>query len=559
MKRSLISPVLVALFLAAPFGCSSSSNGKNSDDLVSPDASQKELPGGGDVAPELDLTPDVVPADDLPNSLAVAFLRPDKGVPLTDDEIRAFTLRVLRFLKEKRYFDYVLYTTHGVDASTGKRDFQFWYNEHFRKDGDTVTFYHPVNLNDGGHNLHIPFSRVLGNVIAANLLVDDPVVELAAEQLCKGMSASMLGMVYDEDDPLPHLMTRNIATFNHSFLTHDGKKKAVDYSGWYSPYERWNCDRFLYENNPYWGEVWVTNLRSKDDVPHIFRLIPVLRYGVSRTISPKVKEACGESLELLESFARDIVEAGYRIRTKDGEGTPYMPGFTDDPELNKNQGDLASFIHYLEVLPEGECNARRTAELIGYHAPVKENCGTGEPGLYDGIAFEINRYNKRICRYFHVGHVANALVNSDNEATLQLLDGLEERMDLEFATPPGERQYTQSRWDADLSLYLAQSHVYGYPLVSSEARMIQEYYLRALDKMEDWPYWDPWADSVPDGDLGGYRPPSCEGQDEEQVCWWGVEDLAQVFETCWSPFLNPASKVYVDCEIVRDPSRWDDQ
>jgi hypothetical protein len=527
--------------------------------LSGPDGAQADLSDREDAALELDLTPDVLPGDELPNSLGVTFVRPDEGVPLTDDEIRTFTLRVLRFLQEKRYFDYVLYTTHGVDASTGKRDFQFWYNEHFRKDGDTVTFYHPQNLNDGGHNLHIPFSRVLGNIIAANLLVDDPVVALAAEQLCKGMSASMLGMVYDDDDPLPHLMTRNIATFNHSFVTHDGKKKAVDYSGWYSPYQRWNCDRFLYENNPYWGEVWVTNLRSKDDVPHIFRLIPVLRYGVSRTTSPKVKEACGESLELLESFARDIVESGYRIRTKDADGTPYMPGFTDDPELNKNQGDLASFIHYIDVLPEGECNARRTAELIGFHAPVIEDCGRGEPGLYDGIAFEINRYNKRICRYFHVGHIANALVNSDNAAAALLLDGLRERMDMEFATPSEQIQYTRARWDNDLSLYLAQGHVYGYPLTSKEARMIQEDYQRALDKMDDWPFWDPWADSVPDGEHGGYRPPSCEGQGDEQVCWWSVEDLAQVFETCWSPFLNPASKTYVDCDLVRDPSRWSEQ
>jgi len=45
--------------------------------------------------------------------------------------------------------------------------------------------------------------------------------------------------------------------------------------------------------------------------------------------------------------------------------TFFIPGWTDDPELNKQQGDLASFINYRTSIPEGECNARRAAELIG--------------------------------------------------------------------------------------------------------------------------------------------------------------------------------------------------
>ena len=79
---------------------------------------------------------------------------------------------------------------------------------------------------------------------------------------------------------------------------------------------------------------------------------------------------------------------------------------------------------------------------------------------------------------------------------------------------------------------------------------------RAVDEMADWPYWDPWADTVPDGELGGYRPPSCRGDGDATECWWRVEDLGQVFEACWSPFVNPASARWVDCEVVRDPSRW---
>ncbi len=494
----------------------------------------------------------------LPDSLDIEYSRADTGEPLTDEEIRDFTMKVMGFLKKVHYFDYILYTTHGVDASTGLNDWQFWYNEHFRKEGDKVTFYHPENLNDGGHNLHIPMSRVLGDTLAAYMLVGDETMALAAEKLCKGMSASMLGMVRDENDPVHHLMSRNVVAHNHEFLTHDGKQKAVDYSGWFSPYERWNCYRYKYENNPYWGEMWITSMRSKDDVPHIFRLIPNLRYAVAEAQDENVQSACSQTLELLEAFAKDIVDSDYRIRTKDENGDIYIAGYTDDQELNEKQGDLCSFINYREWLPEGECNARRGAELIGYHHAVNEDCGRGEPNPYDIIAYNINGYNKRICRYFHLAHLANALVNRDNEAALQLMNGLEERMEQEKNTPEEDMKYAYHDWWRNLALYFTQSHSYGYPLTNEEARVIHEYYLKAIDKMNEWPYWDLWDESVPDGATGGYRPANCGDSDGVTDCWWRVEDLGQLFENCWSPLVNPASAQFVDCSIVRDPSKWDE-
>ena len=496
-------------------------------------------------------------AGSLPSSLEIKYTRPDTANPVTDDEVKTFTLKVMGLIKKIRYFDYLLYTTYGVDASTGMKDWQFWYSENFKKEGDKVTFYHAVNLNDGGHNLHDPFSRVLGDTIAAYLLVGDPTMALAAEKMCKGMSASMLGMVYDASDTLTHLMARNVVAFNHEFLTHDGKKKAVDYSGWFSSYEDWNAHRFPYENNPYWGKVWVTNIRSKDDIPSVFRLIPALRYAVDGAAAQNVRDACGETLALLEAFSKDIVETDYRIRSKDKDGKPFIPGYTDDPVANKNQGDLASYINYRTAIPLGECNARRTAELVGYHHQVKEHCGRGEPNEYDNISFQINEYNKGICRGYHVAHVANSLVNRDDEAAAMLMDGLNERMTQEKALPEDKMRTDPDNYRRSLAQYLAQSDAYGYPLDSDEVRLIHKYYGKAVDEMAQWPYWDPWAASVADGELGGFRPPDCKDDGAGgRLCWFNVEDLGQVFESCWSPFINPAGRRYVDCAIVRDPVQW---
>ncbi len=512
---------------------------------------------GGDPGPEDVAVDEGPPPTGLPTALPFSYERESSGEPVSDAEVTAFTKKVMAFLKKVRYADYVLYTTHGVDASTGKKDWQFWYNERFRKEGDLVTFFHPTNENDGGHNLHIPFSRVLGDLIAGYLITADETMGIATQQLCKGMSASMTGMVYDENDQIRHLMTRNVVPgFPQEFLTHDGKKKAVDCSGWFYPNVRWNTWRFKYENNPDWGEVWVTNMRSKDDVPHIFRLVPNLRYLVEEGPEGDVREACAEALELLELFAKDIVDSGYYIRTKDEKGEPFIPGKLGDPDLDKEK-DLASFVTYEDFVPNGECNAKRGSELIGYREATASDCGRGEPNAYDAIAFVGNRYNKRICRYFHLAHLGNSLVNRD-PAAADLMSGLEERMQLEWDTPEEKMQYEPQDWYRNLALYHAQAYTFGYPLTNDEVRAIHDFYGRAVDEMAEWPYWDPWADSVPDVDGKSYRPPSCKGGGEEHECWWRVEDLGQVFEACWSPFTNPASAHWVDCEVVKDPARWTD-
>ncbi|MBP7125133.1 hypothetical protein KBD49_02060 [Myxococcota bacterium] len=518
-----------------------------------------DLPGSADLG--TDASPDPASGDawevpeGLPDGLPFAFTRTPDGDLIPEGETRDFTMRLLAFLDEIRYFDHVLYTTHGVDESSGHPGWQFWYNERFRKDGDLVTFYHPPNPTDGGHNLHIPMSRVLGDAVAAWLVTGDGITALAAERLCRGMTASMLGMVHDDRDPLPHLMSRNVVpAYAQEFRTHDGKRKAVDPSGWFSDYTRWNCERFQYADNPHYGPTWVTSQRSKDDVPHVFRLVPVLRYAADRAPPGSAREACAETLRMLEAFTKDIVDHDFHIRTKDAQGNPYEPGYTGDAERDAKWGDISTFTWWRDVIPEGECNARRASELIAYHRPLQENCGRGEPNLYDEISFVANGYNKRIARFFHVAHLANALVNRDMAGAALLLDGLDERFAVDLELGRTQTHYTKGRWDQDFALFRVQSEAFGMPLTWTEARDIQARFRRSIDELSSWPYWDPWAPSVPDGDLGSYRPPSCRGEGDAQECWFGVEDLAQVFETCWSPFRNPSGAVWVDCDLVRT---WD--
>ena len=54
-----------------------------------------------------------------------------------------------------------------------------------------------------------------------------------------------------------------------------------------------------------------------------------------------------------------------------------------------------------------------------------------------------------------------------------------------------------------------------------------------------------------------YRPGHNKMVDEEKIEWTRIEDMALLFEYCWSPFRNPAGVEFVDCAILSDPAQWD--
>jgi hypothetical protein len=220
-------------------------------------------------------------------------------------------------------------------------------------------------------------------------------------------------------------------------------------------------------------------------------------------------------------------------------------------------GDLASFSYWdIGPITSGQCNAKSGAEYIGYHQNVNYDCGTGKPNWFDRVSVGINKFNRRINRYYHISNLVNALVNNDNEAAAQLMAGLEARIVEEEAIPIDQLDYPYPYWMRRFALFLMKSHSVGFPLTSEEARMIHLYYSLAVDKLEDWPYWDLWADSIADGTTGSYRPPNCDGADETMECWWSIANLAQIIENCWSPLVNPAGVEFINCDIVKDQSLW---
>lgn len=503
----------------------------------------------------------------LPTSLPFTVTRPDLGTPMTSDEVTSFTRRLVGFWKKTRYFEYLRDMSFGMHASSGgggTRDFQLWWTSihSFHREGDTVILGRlPEGEGGGGHNLMTRTAKVLASNIAGHLLTGDPAMTSVVEQYCKGVASTMLGMVAGDADPVNWLMARNVVPPNHSYALEDGRKVQVDMERWHSPYDKWNCSRFRYANNPEWGEVWVTNMRSKDDVSRLLKSAGFIRYAIERSGHEGVRAACTEAYELLKKFSRDVVDSDYCIRTKDADGNVFCPGGEDDPIEDKKaeRGDLASYVKWEDIIPGAECKSKLAHALLGYDDSRDNDCPREVWNAYEQFAVVGHYFNIWIIRSYHLSAVIQALIHRLDEAE-DLVWALVDRYEIDMTTDPSDYGKGQDEWDRDLAQSMMQAAALGHPATWDEARLIHQYVLRAIDRTHEGPWWDAWAPDLADGAYP-YRPPDTDDlgtpDKSDDVRWIRPEDMGTVLEVCWSPFRNPAGAAWVDCDLVADPSKWD--
>ena len=481
----------------------------------------------------------------LPRELAITFTREAAGEPIPAEEVTAFTKRVTGVWKQVDWFRWILRTSMGVDASASEHDYLAWHNDTLAvKAGDTVTFQEKGHE----HNMWIPSSTVLSQAMNGYLLTGKWTHAKAAEQYCKGLSAVIRGFRWGPDDPAPYLMARAVFPMDQSFVLDsdawqdDGRKKAVEFHEAYTDDIGWNAESFSWPQNPAWGSIWVTNMRSKDDVRAIARTNIFLHYIVEDAPDEWVREACAETLDMMVGFNKDIVDSGYYIRTKGPDGVAY----------SFDHQDLGNYVAYTGFDEENECPARLATDLIAYGEHLTNECGTGFGNVFDLIAPQANYYNYPIVWDYHMAAVGETLVHRHDETALELLGGLADRVDAYLDPETEEVGVTNPHWKRDMALLLVQAAAVGLPLTADEARRVHDAWNLAADEFEAFERWDLWDESIPDGDYGGgggYRPKASAEAAE-------VEHFALFLETCNSPFLNPAGAAFVDCDVVKDPAQW---
>jgi formylglycine-generating enzyme required for sulfatase activity len=483
---------------------------------------------------------------DWPDELPFTFTRPAAGDPLTPQEIEDFTDAIAGFFAQSHFFPRMLWTGHGMAEDNGNDwpDYKLQLQDvTATKSAGVVTFSHT----GPSDNLMIGTGKMFNNAAAAYLASGDQTMRRVLTTHAKGIKALIMAMTFTENDPEPVLMPRTPFPSNHSYAEEGGRQIVVDYDPIKQYDFDWNGWTIPNDYNSYWGPMWIRNMRSKDDVPHIYRTIPLLMRLSTDAPDQDVRDTTAAALEALTAFARDIVETGYYIRTKDEEGNQFVPMNMDYPLL---VNDLASFVVYTDLLPDAECDPRLASALIAYGEPLDVDCGNGIGWIYEFVAAYQHYFNWAIIRYFHIAAAHLALMAGQNDVAYELLAGLAQRAD-DMMAGVGNWEDTPD-WQPDQAGFLLAAATAGLPLTDEEARLIMEQYTVSAAYYETWPYWDPWDASVPDGAVP-WRPGREMTPETRAVRW---EEMPFLLEYCYSPFRNPAGAALIDCETILDPSQW---
>ena len=522
--------------------------------------------------------------DSLPTSLPFDFTRPEAGTAPTSSEVSDFTSKITGFWRDIEYFRWQTWHAHGLHEShdPSMPDYALWWQDTDAvKEGDTITFRH----RGGADNIMIRTPKVLSQAISGYLATQDPILKQLVIGYSKGIVALFLGMKWGNEEPDEYITARAIFTHNHEY-TVDGRKVKVDYDPMYGaactahdecpgmaenhaacPIEaetgvavgdpaghccqygvctiwNWNSHTVPNQSNPIYGSIWVRNMRSQDDVPHMYRIAPLLMRAAQDAPDEDVREATAEAAKYLRGFAKDVLDHGYQIRTKQ-DGVAFVPLESN----GQNAKDLASFVRFEAVAPNGQCNAKLATALLAGGTTEGNECESGLSGAYESIATITNYFNYAIIRYFHIAAVHNSITFRQNDAATALMQGLADRFDAALADNANRAAHDE--WDADLAATLLAAAAAGLPLTAAEAKLVQDEYSAAVDHYAPWDKWDPWAASVPDGTFD-YKP-SRNGPSRTYV---RPEELGFLMHYCYSPYKNPASVEVVDCDRILDRSKW---
>ena len=487
-------------------------------------------------------------ATQWPDELPWTFTRPAAGTPLTQQEIDDFTEKITGFWADTPYFQHYRYVSHGMDADNdeGWPEFKLYgMGSTAIKTGSLVEIRHTGNAD----NLMIPTGKVFNLFASLYLSTGDANAAYMLQQYCKGLIALFQGFIWSEDDPEIWVMPRANYLQNYYFEEEGGRQGYVNYDPVKVLKYDWNGWTIPVDTNPYYGSIWTRTMRSKDDMPHFYRMVPYLYRLIEDAPDQDVRDAAQMMLDAMVIWNQDIVNSGYYIHTKDETGDMFIPMNADNPNM---VNDLASYVNYDPFIPDAECDPELAAALIGYGEPLGVDCGNGISVLYDTIATAQHYFNERnIIRYFHVDAVLLALMHEENDAAFDLLEGLVTRNE-DAVTNMEERQLVNTDYKSDLASFLLASAATGYPLTDEEARLIVEEYSTSVDFHAAWPNWDLWDPSLPDGEYT-LRPPQTISTEKKAI---RNEEMGYLLEYCYSPFRNPAGAQVVDCEVILDPTQW---
>lgn len=455
-----------------------------------------------------------------PSQLPFSYSRPDKGTPLSAAELDQATTDYLDLLSKLRYFEFLDERVHGWPESSGGYWYGTWWSgADVIKQSGKLTYRH----NDvGGDNNGLRTAPLMEGVCFAHALWKKPKHEKLLRRLIRGFSSWSLAMVTPGGEPEGALLTR--AAYLENFTDTD-RDLSVDYSLNRPGKDNGATEYVQIAKNPSFGDIWVKNKRSKDDIGHMLRAASQLDSCAS-SLSAAGKQDLSELRRLYVTWARRVEDDEWKIATYDKSLKVWYPA------------GLATF----SLLGNAECTPVLSIRLFGRWAPRDDvNCGNGVGGLDTAIS-NANDQNGEILRSFHEAAANAALIANQTDLAQKLLGGLAQRLDqsldgFEAGTPP---KFMDEKSMSDLIVHSANA---GVPLTSREVRFLHTQLKVAKQKLlssSNAASLDTRSASVPDGSYA--FEPSSAGVD--------FKSLGALLGTCAAQYRNPSGKPVFDCKKV---------
>jgi hypothetical protein len=489
------------------------------------DASSSGGPGSSSGSPGADGGPDgAAPVSGPPaSSLPVTFTRPDVGTPLTQAELEAATDKLVALLNDTHYFDVVDERVHGWPSTQPGFWFGTWWSGvTITKAAGKITYQHAAG---GADNNGLRTAPYLEGACYAHLLWGKPLTAQLVRRMARGYSSSALGMKRSAGDTAGTMLSR--AHYPASVTSAEGGRSLfIDYS-LNRPGEDNGATEYVHlASNPTFGDVWVKNKRSKDDMGQVFRSIAQVEACAPR-LDAAGQADLAQTKSLYAAWSKEVEAAGWGIATLDKNAAVYTPPVTE------------TLAHYT-LVDNVECPGALMMRLLGHGDPGTLGCGTGISNTEKLLGSQMKNGVKQILRTHHEAAVNMALLTKQTGPALSLLQGLAERLDSDVAAASAASPPANVNPDDIVSLVLHAANT-GVPLTSKEVRWIHSRLesawtsYRAAGTAATYKVFDP---ATPDGTYP--YDPSGTGM--------FFSDIGLLLGSCASPFRNTASRPLLDCK-----------
>jgi len=460
-------------------------------------------------------------ADAAVVGLPFEYTRPATGVPVTPTELTAVTDLYLDLLTQTRYFDFLDERVHGWPESDPQQRYWYgvwWSGAGLEKNQGSVTFMH---VDVGADNIGIPTSSVLEGVCLAHKVWPTARLEHLTRRLVRGFNSWILAMERLPDDPAGTLLAR-VGYPEPIASTDNGRSYFIDYSA-----DRPGIDSYtLYVHlptNPYWGDLYIKNKRSKDDIGHMLRAIATVS-----DCAPGFDVDTRADIDAMRanyaSWCRQVEADNWSIATLDQDANVYIP-------------PLDSTMSHFYSTGNAECNSMLAIRLLGQGDPGTFACDDGVNPL-ESLVLD-NPSNGEILRSFHEAAVKHALLTRQNTIARDMLGGLVQRIDQGMGYAESEQWPTHM--DAgQLAKLIVNGANAGVPLTSREVRFVHAQIEEAHTSY------------LANGTGGVYRvfePATPDGAYDFTPAGSGLDFtfFAGLLGTCVATFRNPASVPLLDC------------